>query len=428
MFSGPDVLLEMVGAQKRGRTLALPSVCSAHREVLNAALEYARDTGDVLLVEATSNQVNQEGGYTGMTPADFAARMVTLAREAGVAEEQVLLGGDHLGPNPWRRLPAEQALEKACTMVADYVRAGFNKIHLDASMACGGEAHPSTREVAGRAAQMAVAAENASGGRPLVYVVGTEVPTPGGAQTQHGLHITTAEDARGTHAAFQESFLAAGLQEAWERVIALVVQPGVEFGDADIHAFQPAQAGDLSRALDDVPGVVFEAHSTDYQTEDALRELVRAHFGILKVGPWLTWAWREALFALEHIEAELLTMRKGIEPSRLSETALETMHADPGDWQAYYRGSREEIDHALRYSLSDRIRYYWLREPLLSATERLFANLKGLELPYSLLSQFLPRQAEAVLEGRLPAQPLALAKAQVRYVLETYARACGRSA
>ncbi len=59
-----------------------------------------------------------------------------MRSKSGSTPAGLILGGDHLGPNPWTRLPADQAMEKAAAMVAAYAAAGFTKIHLDASMAC----------------------------------------------------------------------------------------------------------------------------------------------------------------------------------------------------------------------------------------------------------------------------------------------------
>ncbi|MFG2322344.1 class II D-tagatose-bisphosphate aldolase non-catalytic subunit [Streptomyces sp. NPDC048568] len=44
----------------------------------------------------------------------------------------------------------------------------------------------------------------------------------------------------------------------------------------------------LRRVLDDEPDMVFEAHSTDYQSAASHGELVAGHWAVLKVGPGLT--------------------------------------------------------------------------------------------------------------------------------------------
>ncbi|MFL1089387.1 class II D-tagatose-bisphosphate aldolase non-catalytic subunit, partial [Acinetobacter baumannii] len=89
-----------------------------------------------VLIEATSNQVNQFGGYTGMQPADFRDFVYNIARTVGFPAERIILGGDHLGPNCWQDEPAAVAMEKSIDLIKAYVAAGFSKIHLDASMSC----------------------------------------------------------------------------------------------------------------------------------------------------------------------------------------------------------------------------------------------------------------------------------------------------
>ena len=171
-----------------------------------------------------------------------------------------------------------------------------------------------------------------------------------------------------------------------------------------------------------VPNLAFEAHSTDYQTEPALAALVEHHFAILKVGPGLTFALREALFALAAIEAELLPPE---ERSRLRERLDAAMLADPSHWRGHYPGDEAAQRLARAYSLSDRCRYYWPVPEVAAAVDRLFANLARRPAPLPLLSQYLPRQHDAIRAGTLTAEPRALVRHKVREVLDVYARACG---
>ena len=213
-------------------------VCSARPWVLKAAMRHARARDAMLCVESTSNQVNQFGGYTGMTPAQFVAYLASIAQQVDFPAERILLGGDHLGPHPWRGQPGRIAMENALALVRACVAAGYVKIHLDASMSCADDPPgPLSDEiVAQRAADMCEAAESASaklpqGATPPMYVIGTEVPVPGGEQSEtHALELTSLESMRKTLATNREAFFARGLKEAWERVIGLVVQPGVELG------------------------------------------------------------------------------------------------------------------------------------------------------------------------------------------------------
>ena len=183
-------LSEIVAAQKKGEAIGITSICSANPFVIEASLRYGLDGGGPVLIESTCNQVNQYGGYTGMTPADFVAFVHGIADEVGFPREHIILGGDHLGPNAWQDEPAVRSMAKAQVLVRDYVLAGYKKIHLDASMKCADDDpdRPLDETIsAQRAADMALMAEEtfsqvvADGLAPR-YVIGTEVPVPGGTQ------------------------------------------------------------------------------------------------------------------------------------------------------------------------------------------------------------------------------------------------------
>jgi D-tagatose-1,6-bisphosphate aldolase subunit GatZ/KbaZ len=348
----------------------------------------------------------------------------------------IFLGGDHLGPNKWQELPAAVAMSNAKVLVEEYVKAGFQKIHLDTSMFCaddpGDRKKPLRDEiVASRAAILCRAAEDAwkdscPGDPQPVYVIGTEVPPPGGAREEEEIIPTKPEDAVRTIEVTRQSFVDAGLAEAWERVVAVVVQPGVEYGDDRVFEYNRALAAKLSGKITDYDRLVYEAHSTDYQTETGLRSLVEDHFCILKVGPWLTFAYREALFALESMEIEM--MGAGADGlSRLRDTMDLVMLQDPKHWKKYYSGTENQQLFQRKYSFSDRSRYYWTDESIVRAKNRLIQNLKKNKIPLSLLSQFMPCQFYEVLNGKLTNDPMELVLEYIRMITGIYSRACGLS-
>jgi D-tagatose-1,6-bisphosphate aldolase subunit GatZ/KbaZ len=422
-----QVLLDLIARHRQGHASGVTSICSAHPIVIEASLRHAQRTGQALvLFEATCNQVNQDGGYTGMTPADFVAFVHAIADRVGFERARIALGGDHLGPNPWTSLDAAAAMDKAEVMVAAYVAAGFRKIHLDCSMACSDDPQPLPEaEIVRRAVRLCRAAETAharADGEAPVYVIGTEVPVPGGAtESIDGLAVTTPQAALATIEAHRQAFMAAGLDAAWQRVIASVVQPGVEFDHHSVVDYAPQKAHGLSRAITDVPGMVFEAHSTDYQTRDALGALVRDHFAILKVGPGLTFALREALWALDAIEQEWIEETRR---ARLREVVLARMREQPGYWQRYYHSKEHALTVDLQYSLSDRIRYYWPDPVIEQARQRLFDNLRANPPPIPLISQFLPHALHALRTGIATRDPLSLTMAHICAALDDYHHAC----
>ncbi len=401
------------------------SVCTAHPLVIEATLRHGLRHGRRVLIEATCNQVNQDGGYTGMTPDGFRAFVVGIADRVGFDPGRIILGGDHLGPNPWKHLPADVAMDKARVMIEAFARAGFTKLHLDTSMGCVGEAAALPDETTAiRAAQLAGVAEAATprGGLPPLYVIGTEVPIPGGAlEALDHVDVTRPAAALQTVAVHREAFAAVGLEDAFARAVGVVVQPGVEFGNAEVMVYRPAAARQLSATLSELPGFVFEAHSTDYQPDAALTALVSDGFAILKVGPWLTFALREALYGLDAI-AQVLA------PGPVDEMLATTMEAllcrEPEHWRKYYAGEADALRVQRHFSYSDRIRYYWPHPVAQAAVGRLLARLGDRTIPIPLVSQHLGALAPVVAEGRVLARPRDLLLASVERVLDGYAKAC----
>jgi D-tagatose-1,6-bisphosphate aldolase subunit GatZ/KbaZ len=420
-----DWLADTVRQHKSGRPVGVYSVCSAHPTVVEAAIAQAAADDRYVLIEATSNQVDQFGGYTGMTPPEFRDMVFGIADQLGFARERVVLGGDHLGPNRWQHETASAAMDKADTLIAAYVEAGYRKIHLDCSMACADDqAVLSDDLVARRSARLLEVAEDAAhrgGLEAPAYVIGTEVPVPGGAhETLNHLAATPAHRARQTVEAHRSAFAEIGLAHVWPRVMALVVQPGVEFDHLNVIDYDRRATTELRHVLDDEDTLVFEAHSTDYQRPSGLRELVEDHWAVLKVGPALTFAMREALFALDLIEAELIPR-----PSRanLVEVIERRMLDEPRYWRGYYEGDPVTQRTSRRYSYSDRLRYYWADERVDAARRTLLANLDRTGIPLPLISQFLPGQYERIRSGELPPVAQSLVIDRVRDALRPYAQA-----
>ena len=379
-----SVLTDIVAANHRGQAVGLPSWCTAHPQTIAAILSAYRGDTSPILIEATCNQVNQFGGYTGMTPPAFRRFVEAIARAEGVDPSRLVLGGDHLGPNPWKREPAAVAMEKARVMVADYVAAGFSKIHLDASMTCADDQTLGDSAMAARAADLAEVAEQTAlrCGVPVpVYVIGTEVPVPGGEVAGSGaIQVTRADAATHVHHLHRDAFARHGLQAAFDRVLAIVVQPGVDFSNHEVMAFDPAGARGLSAAIATLPGMVFEAHSTDYQSEAALTALVAGHFAILKVGPELTWAYARAIEDLAAAEQGCAA------PSQVLAVLRGEMTADPVHWHGYLAPGDDLLS-----GLSDRVRYYWPRPVIQAALARLQGNLGA-----AALRDGVARRVEAV--------------------------------
>ncbi|MBB5182445.1 class II D-tagatose-bisphosphate aldolase, non-catalytic subunit [Catenisphaera adipataccumulans] len=427
-----NALKNIVKLQKAGNPVGICSVCTGNAYVIEAALERAKETDSVVLIESTANQVDQNGGYTGMKPADFYQMVYDKADAIGLDRSRVFLGGDHLGPLTVTDLPEKEAMAYARRLVHDYVAAGYTKIHIDTSMKVADD-DPDTRlsdeTISRRGAELAKVCEEAyqelkktrpDAVRP-VYIVGSEVPIPGGAQDpKAGMQVTRVEDFKATYKAFEKAFADQGLTETWKDVMAIVVQPGVEEKDAGCEEYDRKRAAELMASIKDFPNLVFEGHSTDYQTKYKLRELVEDGVGILKVGPGMTFAMREALFALAYMEDQQLNGAHEAEKSHFIDVLDKAMLADPKYWKKYYHGTDDEIAFKRKFSFSDRSRYYMPNEAVDAAKNKMLENLRKYGINLSTLSQFMPLQYTKVREGTLANDPEALIKDKIKYTIDEY--------
>ena len=408
---------EMMEKRRQGIKCGIPSYCTANELALEIALRRAKMLNQPVLIEATANQVNQYGGYTGMLPKDFYKLVLDMAAAIDLPEQMVILAGDHLGPLTWQNLPEAEAMEKSIELVYQYTRAGFTKIHLDTSMKVADDAEGllSTEVIARRGATLYKAAikgyeelkaEKPDAIRP-VFVIGSEVPIPGGAQeAEDSLAVTSVEAFKDTVATYKRVWEEEGVGEGMNDVIAVVVQPGVEFGDDQVFLYDSAAAAVLCAALKEFPEVCFEGHSTDYQSAKCLKAMVEDGIAILKVGPALTYGLREALFSMSLMENELVPAE---ERSNFIDVLENTMLANPGNWQKHYHGDEKQLHLARKYSFSDRARYYMGQPEVLEAMDKLFTNLNTYKIPLNMLHQYMPLTYAKVRDGELPLEAKELA-------------------
>ena len=425
-----DALRKILQKRQAGMKYAgIPSFCTANELVIEACIRQALRFDDFVLIEATANQVNQYGGYTGMQPADFRDFVYAIADRIGFDREKIILGGDHLGPLTWQNEPEASAMAKSVELVKLFVSAGFKKIHLDTSMRVADDPkdQPLTDEtIARRGAVLYKACEEAyqerlkehPGEERPAFIIGSEVPIPGGAQeAEDSISVTKPEAVEKTLQAYREQFEKQGIHDAFRNIIGIVVQPGVEFGDEDIFHYNRQNASALTSFMKTHPEVVLEGHSTDYQSPEELRQMVEDGIAILKVGPALTFSLREGLFALSMMEKLLLPEEN---QAHFIETLEEIMLRDPSNWKKHYHGTEAELKIKRAYSFSDRCRYYFAQPEIQAAIEKLFCNLRSVHIPLSMLRQYMPQQYLKVRDGILSMDPKELAEDCVVHLAEDY--------
>jgi len=424
-----DYMRDLISKRKQGISAGIPSFCTANALVIEACLERGKSFDDCVLIEATANQVNQFGGYTGMHPADFRDFVFAIAERIGFPRERIILGGDHLGPLTWSALPEKEAMKNSVDLVKEFVSAGFKKIHLDTSMRVADDSRDemlSDEVIAERGAILYKACEesyqellkkNPAEQRP-VFIIGSEVPIPGGAQQEEdGISVTKPAALEKTLAAYKVAFEKHGIPDAFDNVIGVVVQPGVEFGDNDVFLYNRENASELTACAKKHEGIVLEGHSTDYQSAKALREMVEDGIAILKVGPALTFGLREGLFALDAMEKELVAAEKQADFKGVLE---KTMLVSPGNWIKHYHGTDEEKRIKRMFSYSDRCRYYLTQPEVVEAQAKLLANMNAVTISMGMLHQYMPKQYYKVRDGELSIKAEELVKDFVATFIDDY--------
>lgn len=436
MNNDNNPLFGLVTKRQNGIFTGIPSFCSANKIVIEAVLDQSKRFDDKVVIEATSNQVNQFGGYFHMTPFDFRDYVYKIADSINYDKKNIILGGDHLGPQPWQDLPESEAMNYSKELVRQTVLAGYLKVHLDTSMRVMDDDvnQPLSDDTIARrgAILMKVAEEAYQDLQKLnpdaihpVFVVGSEVPIPGGAQDDEKMKITKPTDFENTIIAYKRQFEKYGISDLWKYVIAVVVQPGVEFAESDIHKYNRLDSFKLCQKLKEYPDLVFEGHSTDFQSPEALKQMVEDGIAIIKVGPALTFAVREALFALSFMERELI--EDDLKRAHFIETLEEVMLENPKDWKNYYKGTLKEQYFSRKYSYSDRCRYYFTHPRVEAAMEKLLANMAGVDIPLGMLMQYMPMQYMKVRDGKLDMSPRELVKDSVVNIVEDYNYAVKRN-
>lgn len=398
-------LINLIKNREKGLK-GIISVCSSNEIVLEAVLKRMKSTNLPIIIEATANQVNQFGGYSGLTPSQFKERVKKIAQKVDFPSDRIILGGDHLGPFVWRDQEPAIAMEYAKQMVKEYIKAGFTKIHIDTSIPLKGENNIDDETIAKRTAVLYRVAEecfeeislnNSHTIRP-VYVVGADVPPPGG-KSSICQTVTTKEELERSLEYLKEAFKREGVEYVFDNVVAVVANFGVEFGSDEILDFDIEKVKPLKELLTKY-NIVFEGHSTDYQTKENLKRMVKCGIAILKVGPALTFALREALVALSHIEEEIYSNEKG-KLSRFREVLLNAMLTEKDHWSKYFDENDKLIKTKLLYSYLDRWRYYFENERVKSAVYSLIGNFENIKIPSWLISQYFPSQYEKMRKKNL---------------------------
>lgn len=347
----------------------IPSFCTANFDVIDIIFKFAKLNQFPILLESTSNQVNQDGGYTGLKPKNFKNKIYKVASKYKIRKQKLFLGGDHLGPLPWKKLKESKAMENAKELVKQYVNAGFKKIHLDTAILCLNQKKLSREEVVSRCAKLIKHIPKKKL-NSIFFVVGTEVPAAGGGDNVRPI-VTKMNNIKKDYLSYRK-FISKFLSNK-NQTFGLVVDPGIGFKNRTLTKSNFKKINQ-KKNFSLKNNFVFEAHSSDYQSLADLKKLCNKNFKFIKVGPELTYFYMRAILFMEKVERNIF-----FKSSNLKEVLSSQMDKNKKYWYKYYSKTKYDTEFLKLNSFLDRARYYWDNKNVNQSKKILFKNVNSLK-------------------------------------------------
>ena len=204
---------------------ALPSFCTSNLDVLKSILIYSKKKKLPCLIESTSNQVNQYGGYTNLKPKQFHKKIFNLAKSINFSKKNLYLGGDHLGPLPWKNEKSKKSLRNSVVLINDYIKANYCKIHLDTSIKCADDKNIDHVKIFDRTKYLLKKINLKNKINRIFLVIGSEVPLSG-SNEKGRIKISKINDIRSEIDKFKKL-----LNKLYKKQMsfALVIEPGMRY-------------------------------------------------------------------------------------------------------------------------------------------------------------------------------------------------------
>lgn len=349
------------------------AACPNSVSVVKAAFRAAKRNNAPIYFAATLNQIDCDGGYTGLTPAEF-TRMAALEAAAVNYTGTTIIAIDHGGP--WlkdkqnvERWSVEQAMEGVKRSFEAAVLAGYDLIHVDPTVDIyvpKGEIID-IRVVVRRTVELIAHVEKFRRERnlpPISYEVGTEEVHGGLADQQTFDRFLT-----GLKSGLKE----AGLEDVWPCFIVGKV-------GTDLHTtlFDPIVARELTDKVRPY-GSYIKGHYTDGVSNP--EAYPTSGMGAANVGPEFTMSEYDALAELEQCETELEAQGRIAQLSRMT-AALKRLVCDSNRWRKWLQPDEKDREfdelkpERQSWLIKTGCRYIWQQPEALAARQRLYDNLR----------------------------------------------------
>ena len=374
MAKTEDILRKMEELKsKTGVSRTLFAACPNSLSVIKASFRAAKRNNAPIYFATTLNQVDCDGGYTGMTQSEFTK---ILRREAAAVhyEGPYIVAIDHGGP--WlkdkqsiERWSTEQAMEGVKKSYEAALLAGYDLIHVDPTVDIflpKGEIID-IHVVASRTVELIAHAEafrKAHNLPAISYEVGTE-------EVHGGLADPKTFDTFLTD--LKAGLAAAGLSDVWPCFIVGKV-------GTDLHTttFDPEVAKELTAKVRPY-GSYIKGHYTDDVSNPEAYPL--SGMGAANVGPEFTMNEYDALAELEQEEEKQYEAGRIPQLSRITQVLWQQVY-ESGRWKKWLHG--DEVGKDLREVSPERqlwlvktgCRYIWQKAETLVARQLLYDNLK----------------------------------------------------
>ena len=346
---------------------ALPSFCTSNIEVIKSILFFCHIKKLPCLIECTSNQVNQHGGYTNKTPKMFIKEILSISKKIKFNSKKLFLGGDHLGPLPWKKRSKTVAIKNSISLINDYLDQKFCKIHIDTSIKCKNDEYINSDIIFERTNEILNNDNIKKKIKDKFLVVGTEVPLSGSGDNEN--IIKTSKKQIETEVIKFKKILKK--QNLKNNIFGLVIEPGMKYMHSSVT--KPNFTNFTNKKnISKKNNFVYEAHSTDYQSKKILKQLVKNNFKFLKVGPELTYSYSRSLFFMENIEKNNFKLKN----SNIKKIIFSSMLKNRKYWEGYYEKKTPEL---LLNSKLDRMRYYFNSKPVVNSIKTLKKNINLLD-------------------------------------------------